>query len=108
MPTIYRENGFRFFFYTHEGNEPAHVHVIGKGGEMMDQLTFESKWAETLFNDAYTDFLTPSEITSVLKGQDMWMSADQVIERLNARQELKKAAEEAAKAEKPVETHASR
>jgi len=34
MPTIYRENGFRFFFYTHEGNEPAQVHVIGKGGEM--------------------------------------------------------------------------
>jgi ATP-dependent protease ClpP protease subunit len=82
--------------------------TFGKGGEMMDQLTFESKWAETLFNDAYTGFLTPSEITSVLKGQDMWMSADQVIERLNARQELKKAAEEAAKAEKPVETHASR
>ena len=82
--------------------------TFGKGGEMMDQLTFESKWAETLFNDAYTDFLTPSEITSVLKGQDMWMSADQVIERLNTRQELKKAAEEAAKAEKPVETHASR
>ncbi len=34
MPTIHRENGFRFFFYTREGNEPAHVHVVGKGGEM--------------------------------------------------------------------------
>ncbi len=34
MPTIHRENGFRFFFYTREGNEPAHVHVIGKCGEM--------------------------------------------------------------------------
>lgn len=34
MPTILRENGFRFFFYSHEGNEPAHIHIIGRGGEM--------------------------------------------------------------------------
>jgi hypothetical protein len=27
-------NGFRFFFYTHEGNEPPHIHVIGRGGEI--------------------------------------------------------------------------
>jgi hypothetical protein len=34
MPTIYRKNGFRFFFYSHEGSEPPHIHVIGRGGEM--------------------------------------------------------------------------
>lgn len=27
MPTILLLNGFRFFFYSNEGNEPAHVHV---------------------------------------------------------------------------------
>jgi hypothetical protein len=27
MPTIFRKLGFRFFFYSNEGNEPAHVHV---------------------------------------------------------------------------------
>ena len=27
MPTIYRFEGFRFFFYSNEGNEPPHVHV---------------------------------------------------------------------------------
>lgn len=27
MPTIYRQNGFRFYFYSHEPNEPPHVHV---------------------------------------------------------------------------------
>jgi hypothetical protein len=26
-PTIHREGPFRFFFYSKEGNEPAHVHV---------------------------------------------------------------------------------
>lgn len=27
MPTIFRKLGFRFFFYSDEGNEPPHVHV---------------------------------------------------------------------------------
>lgn len=34
MPTILRINGFRFFFYSNEGNEPPHIHVVGHGGEM--------------------------------------------------------------------------
>ena len=34
MPTILVKDGFRFFFYSHEGNEPPHIHIIGKGGEM--------------------------------------------------------------------------
>ncbi|WP_242138145.1 DUF4160 domain-containing protein [Sphingomonas sp. TREG-RG-20F-R18-01] len=27
MPTVLRINGFRFYFYSHEPNEPPHVHV---------------------------------------------------------------------------------
>lgn len=27
MPTILRILGFRFFFYSNEGNEPPHIHV---------------------------------------------------------------------------------
>lgn len=34
MPTVLVKDGFRFFFYSREGNEPPHIHVIGKGGEM--------------------------------------------------------------------------
>ncbi len=63
--------------------------TFGKGGEMMDQLTFESKWAETLFKDAYRDFLSSEEITSILKGQDLWMSADQCLARLDNRQSIR-------------------
>jgi hypothetical protein len=33
MPTILRRDGYRFFFYSHEGKEPPHIHVIGRGGE---------------------------------------------------------------------------
>jgi len=31
MPTVLREDGFRLYFYSHEPNEPPHVHV-DKGG----------------------------------------------------------------------------
>ena len=27
MPTIHRERGYRFFFWSNERNEPPHVHV---------------------------------------------------------------------------------
>ncbi|MEW5797759.1 MAG: DUF4160 domain-containing protein [Bacteroidota bacterium] len=27
MPTILRIKGYRFFFFSREGNEPAHIHV---------------------------------------------------------------------------------
>ena len=27
MPTILREGPYRFYFYSHEPNEPAHIHV---------------------------------------------------------------------------------
>ena len=31
MPTVLRVDGYRFYFYSHEPNEPPHVHV-DKGG----------------------------------------------------------------------------
>ena len=31
MPTILRRSGWRLFFYSNEGNEPAHIHCQ-KGG----------------------------------------------------------------------------
>lgn len=27
MPTVLRVDGYRFFFYSNEGNEPPHIHV---------------------------------------------------------------------------------
>ena len=35
MPTVFRQDGYRFFFYSNEGDpcEPVHVHVMKGGGE---------------------------------------------------------------------------
>ena len=34
MPTVLRLDGFRFYFYSHEPNEPPHIH-IDKGDATM-------------------------------------------------------------------------
>ena len=31
MPTVHRQDGYRFYFFSHEPNEPPHVHV-DRGG----------------------------------------------------------------------------
>ena len=31
MPTVLRSDGYRFYFYSHEPNEPLHVHVDKSG-----------------------------------------------------------------------------
>lgn len=61
--------------------------VFGKGGEMFDQLKHERAWSANLLKDVYKDFLTDTEIGSILDNKDIWMSGDEVIERLK----LKKA-----------------
>jgi len=35
MLTVFRHEGFRFFFYSNEGNprEPVHIHAMKDGGE---------------------------------------------------------------------------
>jgi hypothetical protein len=32
MPTFFRQNGYRFFFFSNEGDEPPHIHVEKAGG----------------------------------------------------------------------------
>ena len=41
MPTVFRHDGYRFFFYSNEGDprEPIHIHVMKGGGEAKFWLT---------------------------------------------------------------------
>ena len=54
MPTILRKAGFRFFFFSNDGNEPPHKHVEKGDGAAKYWLTPVKK--------AYIDNLTSSEI----------------------------------------------
>ena len=59
MPTIYRFEGFRFFFYSNEGNEPPHIHISKNDCEM-------KVWLRTLVVD-YSFGFKPSEERIILK-----------------------------------------
>ncbi len=57
MPVVFRCRGFRFFFYSNEGNprEPVHVHAVGEG----DEAKF---WVKPAAHVAYSDGLTPTTL----------------------------------------------
>ena len=54
MPTVFHADGFRFFFYSNEGDprEPAHIHVAGGGGEAKFWLRPEVSVAQSAGLDA--------------------------------------------------------
>jgi ATP-dependent protease ClpP protease subunit len=70
-----------FMFHTYSGG------TSGKGGEMFDQIQYERIWSEKLLREVYKNFLTDDEIVSMLDSKDIWMSGDDVIDRLNMMKE---------------------
>lgn len=75
--------------------------TVGKGSEMHAQIVHEKRWAEKLFREVYEDFLTNEEITDILAGRDLWMTVDEVVERMNKRITTRKELEELERATKP-------
>ena len=49
MPKIYEQNGYRFFFYSAEGDEPCYVHV--KKGEGDGKIWLEPELREEYLVD---------------------------------------------------------
>jgi ATP-dependent protease ClpP protease subunit len=76
-----------FMFHNYSGG------VIGKGGEMYDNIIHERQWSEELYRDVYSDFLEEEEIVQILDNRDIWMGSAEVITRLINRAELKKVVE---------------
>lgn len=59
MPTILRESGFAFYFYSEEGGEPPHVHADKGGGTV-------KFWLLTL-RVAGSEGLKPAELKLALE-----------------------------------------
>ncbi|HIE78956.1 MAG TPA: hypothetical protein EYP92_09175 [Candidatus Thioglobus sp.] len=66
-----------FMFHNYSGG------VIGKGGEMYDNIMHERTWSEALLRDVYKDFLDEAEIIQMLDNRDIWMDSSEVTRRLN-------------------------
>ena len=73
--------------------------TFGKGGEQYDQIQFERVWSRAFIREVYQDFLTDSEIESMMHNKDIWMSSEEVVKRLKAMHAKHAAAEAEAEAE---------
>ena len=68
-----------FMFHNYSGG------TFGKGGEMIDQLQHERKWSDRMMREIYKNFMTDSEIKSMLDNKDIWMDGEEVVKRLQNR-----------------------
>jgi ATP-dependent Clp protease protease subunit len=83
-----------FMFHNYSGG------VVGKGGEMYDQLINERKWSEKIVQKVYSGFLTDGEMKSILENKDIWMDGEEVMKRLQSK--LDGLIEEQEKSSKPA------
>ena len=68
---------------------------FGKNADIEAHVEHTSKVTKNIFRDTYKYFLTEKEIEDCLKGQEIWLDSDQILERLKIRQEMQqKEAEE--------------
>ena len=67
--------------YTHFMIHNYSTGTQGKGHEIMEYVNFNDKDLKKTFNAIYSGFLSAREINEVLKGKDLWLSADDVRKR---------------------------
>lgn len=72
-----------FMFHNYSGG------TLGKGGEMADQILFERDWSRTFLNEVYKWFLSSEEIEAILNNRDIWLTSEQVAERLKVVMEMR-------------------
>jgi ATP-dependent protease ClpP protease subunit len=74
-------------FLIHE-NTTMMIHnfssgTYGKGNEQYQQLEAAIKWFKKLATDYYIPFINEEELGAVLRGEDLWLQADEIRKRLN-------------------------
>jgi ATP-dependent protease ClpP protease subunit len=72
-----------FSSLIHNGSTGA----IGKFSDYKSETMFTAKWFEKILRRSYEGFLSQQEIEDVLKGVDLWLDAEDWMERAHARNE---------------------
>jgi hypothetical protein len=61
---------------------------FGKGNEIVPRVNHINQWFEKLARDIYGGFLSESEIKDILEGKDIWLDSDEVLKRLQKKNQL--------------------
>ena len=69
MPTIFRHDGFRFIFYSNDGDprEPVHIHITGANGEAKSWIASDV----TLAASAGLDARSLRRLSSLIEARQM-------------------------------------
>lgn len=62
--------------------------VMGKYSDMATQIIASNKRIKYLYEDIFKHFLSSAELEQVLRGEDLWLCFDEIVERLENRQKL--------------------
>ena len=60
----------------------------GKQSDIKKQEEFYNPWLEDFFTEIYKHFLTKKEISDILDGKDMWLRANEIMERFKKRVDI--------------------
>ena len=64
-----------FLFHSYSGGN------VGKYNNLQENAKFPEKWFPKVIKEIYKDFLSTDEIETVLKGVDLWLDSEEVVER---------------------------
>lgn len=62
--------------------------AYGKQSDVISHASFVDKQVKGLMHDVYKDFLTDKELAEVIMGKEMWFNSDEIVERLQRREQL--------------------
>lgn len=62
--------------------------AFGKQSDVISHASFVDKQVRTLMNNVYKDFLTEKELEEIFVGKEIWFNANEIVERLEKRNEL--------------------
>ena len=60
---------------------------FGKQGDVLSHAGFVDRRIKAIMQDVYRDFLSEDELKEVLMGREIWLDADEIVERLQVRKE---------------------
>lgn len=58
--------------------------MVGKGNEQVAEIQSSFNWFEGILSDLCYPFLSKGEIKAVMEGRDIWLSAPEILARLQA------------------------
>lgn len=61
---------------------------FGKQSNVISHASFIDKTVKNLMKEVYQDFLTEDEFEQVMMGKEIWLTSDEIIERLELREKL--------------------